>query len=149
MGTTTGRTLLSAVGPEKPSPEPVLTFRDLPERRALDRCTTGAVDPPRTPAAGPAGCAFSRSGVILRIRTGATGAGAEEAEGVIGVPAREASAARWTAAGCGADPLGGADTTDERTGISEGAFGGVAIGVADAAGAGSCDAPCCGAAAPG
>ncbi|WP_256260134.1 hypothetical protein [Streptomyces atratus] len=57
------------------------------------------------------------------------------------MPARKASTARWTAAGCGAGSPGGAGTTDERTGISEGAFGGFGIGMTGAAGAVCPDAP--------
>ncbi|GGV85296.1 hypothetical protein GCM10015535_31620 [Streptomyces gelaticus] len=134
VAATTGRAVLPAVGAEKPSPEPVLTFRDLPASRARDRWTTGAVGPP-PPAAGPA-CPFSRSGVILRTRTGATGAEAEgaEATATTGVPAREASTTRWTAAGRAAGSPGGAGTAEERTGISEGV--GAGFGMAGAEGAG-------------
>lgn len=45
---------------------------------------------------------------------------------------RLVSTARWTAAGSGADAPGRAGTGDERTGISEGAFGGFDVGSAGA-----------------
>ncbi|MFF1911782.1 hypothetical protein ACFVYE_09085 [Streptomyces sp. NPDC058239] len=141
MAATTGRAVLLVVGAEKPSLEPVLTFRALLASRALDRWTAGVGSAAR--AAGPDVRPFSRSGVILRTRTGPAGAGAEGEGVVVGVLVRVVStAARWTAAGSCADAPGRAGTGDERTGISAGAFRGFDIGSAGAEGGwGAPDSP--------
>ncbi|MER5847613.1 hypothetical protein ABT126_11245 [Streptomyces sp. NPDC002012] len=145
MAATTGRDAFPAAGAEKPSLEPVLTFRALPASRARDRWAAGVGSPAR--AAGPDARPCSRSGLILRTRTGVAGA---EGEGVVmGVLARVASTTRWTAAGAGAEPPVRAGVWDERTGISAGAFTGFGIGSAGAEGGGATGSPadvtaCCG-----
>ncbi|WP_405682524.1 hypothetical protein [Streptomyces sp. NBC_00057] len=147
MAATTGRAVLPAVGAEKPSLEPVLTFRALSASRDRDRWTAGVGSPAR--AADPDARPFSRSGVILRTRTGVAGAEGEGEGVVVGVLARVASDTRWTATGSGADAPGRTGTGDERTGISEGAFKGFGIGLAGAEGGGAMGSPadvvpCCG-----
>ncbi|MFF1649375.1 hypothetical protein [Streptomyces sp. NPDC058240] len=124
MAATTGRAALPDAGAEKPSPEPVLTFRALLASRARDRWTAGIG--PAAEEAGPDVRPVSRSGVILRTRTGAA-AGAGVLMGVLG---RVVSAARWTTAGCGADASGRAGTGGVRTGIAEGSFRSFDIGLA-------------------
>ncbi|WP_406012051.1 hypothetical protein OG520_02900 [Streptomyces sp. NBC_00984] len=150
MAATTGRAALPDAGAEKPSLEPVLTFRALPASRARDRCTAGIG--PAAEEAGPDVRPFLRSGVILRTRTGATGAaGAGVLTGELG---RVVSAARWTTAGCGADASDRAATGGVRTGIAEGSFGSFDIGLAGTEGGGAPGspvgvAPCRGPAVPG
>ncbi|MFF2012407.1 hypothetical protein ACFVWY_25450 [Streptomyces sp. NPDC058195] len=150
---TTGRAVLRAAGPEKPSPEPVFTFRVRLVSRGRDRWTAGGVGIARAAAADARPGA--RSGVIRRMRTGRVGAEAAGAgfEGVAfaGVPPGAVAlpgvefegvvcdgalrAVRCTGAGPGAAACGLAGAAGARSGRSPGAFGDTGVGVPRGSGA--------------